>query len=350
MRELTIAGRRIADDAPAYVCAEISHNHLGSLELAREMIRLAAEAGADAVKFQKRGKATYEGLRAAGEVGYADLRQARELSLYELSCLAAYASGRGIAFLCTAFDVESADVLATVGVDAYKIASGDITNTPLLRHVAGLGKPLLVSTGGCTMADVVEAHRVLTEAGAQFSLLHCTSEYPVEPGNVNLALIETYRTLFPETVIGFSSHVHRMSSCVVETAAFVLGASIFEKHLTITPDIGTGEHAFALTPYDLEGLSQALKMMPRILGHSDKEPLPAEAAGILRLGKHLVYSRALKAGDLLSEDALAVVGGGKGLAPNRLALLVGGVLRRDVAAGEDVREGDVVREPACQSA
>ena len=187
----------------------------------------------------------------------------------------------------------------------------------------------------------MDAFDLLDKAGAEFAILHCTSEYPVSPRNVNLRAIERLREVFRDTVIGFSSHVDRMWGPSLEVAAYALGARIIEKHFTITPEINTGEHAFALDGLGLNRLVVALGTASEALGDGQKRLLCAEAAGVLRLGKHLAYSRDLLAGAVLSETHLAVLGGGAGVAPNRLAGFVGGVLTRDVRAGEAAREDDV---------
>lgn len=347
MRELYIANRRIADDAPALVIAECSHNHLGNLELAREMVRLAAEAGADAVKFQKRGKSTYQGLRQIGEIAYADQRDNRELHRLQYRQLSDYAHELGLQFIVTVFDAESVDNLHWANVDAYKLASGDITNPPLLEYVARTGKPLLVSTGGADMQTVRYAAYRLRQVGAQFALLHCTSEYPVDVGNANLRVIDTLRQEFSDPVIGFSSHVHRGQGAGLEAAAYLLGARIFEKHYTITPEIASGEHAFGVTPADLGQLVSTLRSLPLALGDGVKRLLESEQAGVLRLGKHLAYKHDLAKGAVVCEEDLIVIGGGRGLSPLQLSWLIGGRLLRSVSEGEDVEVGDIIRRVEC---
>lgn len=347
MREFRIGERDVGDQSASYLICDISHNHLGHPALCREMVRVAAEAGADAVKLQRRGSSTYSGLRGVGEGEYAALREARELEETIYQDLGEYAHSCGVHFLATAFDPESADMLARVGVDAFKLASGDITNLPLIQYVAKMGKPMILSTGGCQMADVRMAHQALTAAGVPFALLHCTSEYPVSMGNVNLRLIDTYRRAFADTVIGFSSHVHRDCGAALEAAAFALGARIFEKHFTLTPGIGSGEHAFGLDGAGLKELVATLARAKAALGDGQKRIMPGEEMGILRLGKHLTYARTMQPEcAVLQPTDFAVVGGGRGVLPYRLGELVGGRLRRPVQAGEDVQADDILLERA----
>jgi len=352
MRSFTIADRTITDGSPAFVIAELSHNHLGSLALAREMVRLAAEAGADAVKLQRRGPSTYEGLRAAGPelAEYAAMRQAREFDQPQYMALMDYAREQGMAFIATAFDVESLEFLHhDVPVDAIKIASGDITNTPLLEYAAGLRKPLIVSTGGADMDDVRRAHEMLARATrdfTRFALLHCTSEYPAAAENWHLRVVTTLREAFPDTVVGFSSHTHRNNGPVAEILAALLGARVLEKHFTLTPDLG-GEHAFALRPLDLRHLTSSLPNLPLTLGDGTKRVLNAEVAGIERLGKHLAAARDLETGHAIGRGDLAVRAPGlRGMPPHRLEALLGRRLARGLKAHEPINEGDLEGLPA----
>jgi sialic acid synthase len=339
-REFRIRDAIVNDSSDALVLADISHNHLGSYELAREMVRLAAQAGCGGVKFQKRGWSTYAGLRRAGEGDYADLREKRELEAMEYAALSHYAHTLGVHFIVTVFDQESADFTTNLGVDAIKIASGDVTNTPLLEYVAKLGKPMIVSTGGATEEDVNMAFDTLSRVGASFALLHCTSEYPVSGGRVNLRLIDKYRSNYPHTVIGFSSHVHRKAMSMVEQLAYFTGARIFEKHFTITPQINTGEHAFAMTPLEMAELVSAIKVIPAIMGSGEKKILDSEATGILRLGKHLVYARELHRGQFTVAEDFAVEAPGNGVPPNRMPEFVGHRALANFHPGESVAYGD----------
>jgi sialic acid synthase len=340
-REFRIGDTIVNDESDAYIISDLSHNHLGSVELCREMIRLSAEAGVSAVKLQKRGDSTYKGLRKAGEGDYADLREKRELFLEDYWELSDYAHSLNLHFLATAFDQESANFLMhrKTTVDAFKIASGDVTNTPLLEYVAKLGKPMIVSTGGATEEDVFAVPYILEKAGCtNFALLHCTSEYPVKAQNMNLKVIQDWNWNYEDVTVGFSSHVHRGNGPCVELMAYVLGARIFEKHFTITPDIGTGEHAFAMTPVDMSLLCQILKKVPLIMGNGVKGILKDEATGILRLGKHLVYDRDLVIGEY--PLTFSVEAPGNGIPPNQFNVYGHRIMARCVEAGDKVMPED----------
>ena len=215
MRELTIDGRRIADDTDCFVIAEIGHNHQGSVEKAQELFVLAKQCGVDAVKLQKRDNrrlftrelfdSPYDNENSFGAT-YGEHREALELDRAAYAELQACARELGLVFFATAFDEASADLLEELDLPAYKIASGDLRNTPLLRHVASFGKPLIVSTGGATLEDVDRAVDAITALNARLCLLQCTAAYPAIVEELNLGVITTLRERYPELVIGLSDH------------------------------------------------------------------------------------------------------------------------------------------------
>ena len=206
-----IGAHEIGDHTPCYVIAEIGHNHQGSVEKARQLLELATQCGVDAVKLQKRDnrrlytralyESPYDNENSFGAT-YGEHREALELDRAAYVELQACARELGLVFFATAFDEPSADLLAELDVPAYKIASGDLRNTPLLRHVAALGKPLVVSTGGATIEDVDRAVEAVTGAGGTLCLLQCTAAYPAAVEELNLGVITTLRERYPELVIG----------------------------------------------------------------------------------------------------------------------------------------------------
>src|SRR4051794_24306655 len=219
-RRLTIDGFEIHDGGGCYVIAEIGHNHQGDVEKAKELIRAAHECGANAVKLQKRDNRAlfardyferpYENEFSFGRT-YGEHREALELDVGAYRELQVYARELGLTFFATAFDFESADLLAELDLPAYKFASGDLRNTPLLRHVAGFGKPLLISTGGATIEDVERAVDAVAPLNDRICLLQCTAAYPCETQDLNLSVITTLRERFPEYVIGLSDHQNGIS-------------------------------------------------------------------------------------------------------------------------------------------
>ena len=266
MREIVINGRRIAEDTPAYVIAEVGHNHGGKFDTARDLIRMAAHCGADAVKLQKRDNATlyapellnapYENEHSFGKT-YGEHRAALELGMKEYVALRAVAKAEKIDFFATAFDEPSADFLMEVDVPAIKLASGSLTDHALIRHVSTLGKPILLSTGGGTMADIDEAVNVLDAGGASYALLHCTACYPVtDYAELNLLVIQELRRRFPTVLIGWSGHDPGLAMAML---AYAYGARIIEKHFTGNRAWKGTDHAFSLEPKGLMSLCEDLK-------------------------------------------------------------------------------------------
>ncbi len=347
-RELIIDGTRIADDTPSYVIAEIGHNHQGSLERARELMRAAKECGANAVKVQKRDNRAlftrelysmpYDHENSFGAT-YGEHREALELGRRELEELLALSREIGITFLSTAFDPASADLLDQLGFPAFKIASGDVHNTPLLRHVAALGKPLVLSTGGCTLEDVDRAVQTILPINAQLCVLQCTACYPAEVEDLNLQVIATLRDRYPDLVIGLSDHYNGISMALV---AHMLGARVIEKHFTLNHAWKGTDHAFSLMPEGLRKLVRDLQRVPSALGDGVKRRLPGEAKPLEKMGKKLVAARTLAAGHVLGQGDIAVKSPADGgLPPYELERLLGATLIRHLAEDENVTFADV---------
>jgi sialic acid synthase len=337
MRKLEIAGVEINEDAPCYVVAEIGHNHMGSVETAKELFKSAAECGVDAVKLQKRDNRSlftrdyydraYDSEDSYGAT-YGAHREALEFGRDEYEELKRYAGELGVAFFSTAFDFASADFLAELDVPAFKMASGDLTNTPLLRYVAELGKPMIVSTGGGTLDDVRRAYETVTEVNPQVAFLQCTAGYPAAWDELDLRVIDTYRELFPDVVVGFSSHDNGIAMAV---AAYVLGARIVEKHFTLNRAWKGTDHRFSLEPQGLRKMVRDLKRTHAALGDGAKTMYPSEAAPIMKMGKKLVAARDLPAGHVLRREDVALKSPGDGVPPYELERFVGRTLRHAVA-------------------
>jgi len=348
VRELVIDGRRISDDTSCFVIAEIGHNHQGSLERAQELFVAARDCGVDAVKLQKRDNRTlftraqydapYDNENSFGPT-YGAHREALELDAAAYAELAALARELGLVFFATAFDEPSADVLAGLDLPAYKIASGDLRNTPLLRHVAAIGKPMIVSTGGATIEDVDRAVEAVLPINPQVCLLQCTAAYPAAVEELNLQVITTLRERYPELVIGLSDH---QDGIAMSVAAYMLGARVLEKHFTLSHTLKGTDHAFSLMPEGMRKLVRDLKRIPAALGDGVKRPLPSEEAPLRKMGKQLVAARALPAGHELGPgDLVARSPAGDGLPPYELGALVGRVLARPLEADQSVTVSDL---------
>ena len=352
MRELVIGGRRIGDDTGCFVIAEIGHNHQGSVEQARELFALAKQCGVDAVKLQKRDNrglftralydSPYDNENSFGAT-YGEHREALELDRAAYAELRDCADELGLVFFATAFDEASADLLEELDLPAYKIASGDLRNTPLLRHVASFGKPLLVSTGGATIEDVDRAVEAVTAINPRLCLLQCTAAYPAAVEELNLGVITTYRERYPDVVVGLSDHQDGIAMAPV---AYMLGARVIEKHFTLSHTAKGTDHAFSLMPEGMRKLVRDLRRVPVAIGDGVKRPLPSEEKPLQKMGKKLVAARALPAGHVVSDgDLVAKSPADGGLAPYALDELVGRPLTRALAEEEAILPGDV-GEPA----
>ena len=336
-RALRIGDREINESSDCFVIAEIGHNHQGSLEQCIEMFKKAAECGADAVKLQKRDNRSlytrdyynrpYDHENSYGST-YGEHREALEFGRAEYLELKQLADELGVVFMSTAFDVPSADFLAEIDIAAYKIASADLTNTPLLRHVASIGKPVVVSTGAAQMDDVVNAYEVISSINTNIAFCQCTASYPPEWDQIDLKVIETYRQIMPDTVIGFSGHD---SGIAMSVAAYVLGARIVEKHFTLNRAMKGTDQAFSLEPQGMDKLVRDLRRMRVALGDGTKHVYQTESEPATKMGKKLVATADLPAGHVIGEDDVAAKSPGDGLPPTELERLIGRRLRYPVS-------------------
>jgi sialic acid synthase len=347
-RALTIAGRNIGDDSPCYVVAEVGHNHQGDVETAKRLLDAAKECGVDAVKLQKRSNRTlytrefyeqpYDNELSFGRT-YGEHREALELGKDDYRELLRHAADIDVTLFATAFDFESADLLAELDVPAFKFASGDLRNTPLQRHVASFGKPMLLSTGGGTMEDIVRAVDTIVPINEQLCVLQCTAAYPASVEDLNLGVITTLRERFPNQVIGLSDHQNGIAMAVV---AYMLGARVIEKHFTLDHALKGRDHAFSLMPEGMRRLVRDLQRVPAALGDAEKRPLPIEADPLEKMGKKLVAARDLELGHVLATEDLAIRSPADGgLPPYELERLVGRRLRRPVVFEDFVTFDDL---------
>jgi sialic acid synthase len=339
-RSLTIDGREIADHTESYVIAEVGHNHQGDLDQAMHMFDEARRAGAHAVKVQKRDNRNlftheaftkpYENENSFGAT-YGEHREALEFGKTEYEELIAYSRRIGVTFFSTAFDIASADFLAELDMPAFKIASADLRNTPLLRHVASFGKPMILSTGASDLDDVKRAADTVGEINPDFALLQCTAGYPAKWHELDLRVITTFRELFPETVIGLSSHDNGIAMAV---AAHVLGSRIVEKHFTLDRAMKGTDHKFSLEPQGLRKLCRDLGRLHVALGDGRKKVYESEVGPALKMAKKLVAARDLPAGHVLTKADVAMKSPGDGLPPYEFDRVVGRTLKQPVIADE----------------
>ncbi|MBF8299712.1 MAG: N-acetylneuraminate synthase [Acidobacteria bacterium] len=326
---LRIGRHEIGDHTPCYVIAEIGHNHQGSVTKARDLFHEAKLAGANAVKLQKRDNRglytraayskPYDNENSFGAT-YGEHREFLEFGLKEYRELQRYARELEIDFFATAFDTASADFLVALDMPAFKIASGDIRSTPLLRHVAGFGKPIIISTGGALVDDVQRAYDTIMPINPQLGILQCTAGYPAAFEELDLGVIAQYRERFPGAVIGFSGHDNGIAMPV---AAYVLGARIVEKHFTLNRAMKGTDHAFSLEPVGLRKMVRDLERTRQALGDGLKKIHDSEKSPIVKMGKSLVVARDVPAGHVLTEDDIVMKSPGGGIPPYELEKVIG---------------------------
>jgi N-acetylneuraminate synthase/sialic acid synthase len=352
---LKIGTHEIGDATQCYVIAEIGHNHQGSLERARELFREAKLAGAHAVKLQKRhnrGLYTraaydkpYDNENSFGST-YGEHREFLEFEHKEYAELQAYAKELGVDFFATAFDIQSADFLNGLDVPAFKIASGDLKSTPLLQHVARMGKPMIISTGGALIDDVQRAYDTVMPINPQLAILQCTAGYPAAFEELDLRVISTYRERFPGAVIGFSSHDNGIAMPV---AAYMLGARIVEKHFTLNRAMKGTDHAFSLEPVGLRKMVRDLDRTFKAMGDGQKKIYESERAPIVKMGKSLVVARDLPAGHLLTASDIVMKSPGGGIPPYELDKVLGMVTTKALHE-DDFLSFDVLAKKSAQLA
>jgi N,N'-diacetyllegionaminate synthase len=322
-----IAGRRIGAGAPPYVIAEIGNNHGGDVAAAKTLIDAAHGAGADglklqifrAAKFLARSSAYYERF-----VGY-------ELSRVDIAALFEHARGIGAVLFSSVFDAESADILEDCGAPAYKIASGDVTHLPLLRHVAGFGKPIVLSTGGATLAEVETAVETIRQARSDtpLAILHCVSQYPADPNDANLACMAGLRARFA-CPTGYSDHSQGIAVCI---AAAALGAEVIEKHFTLDKTLPGPDHKLSADPQDMAALVAGCRAAQVAVGRAEKAPVePADFIPLIR--RSPTAQVAIPKGTRITPEMIEIKRPGTGLAPADLDRVIGARAARDIAEDE----------------
>jgi len=341
-RELVVDGTRIGDDSDCWVIAEIGHNHQGSVEKCKALFRAAHEAGASAVKLQKRDNRSlytreafdrpYDHENSFGAT-YGAHRESLEFDWDQYQELKQYAKELEVTFFATAFDVASVDFLAELDVPAVKIASGDLKSLYLLEYAAELQKPMMVSTGAATLDDVKRAYDTIMPLNPQLCLLQCTAAYPPEFDQLDLRVIEEFRRIFPDIVIGFSSHDNGIAMAAV---AYTLGARVIEKHFTLNRAMKGTDHAFSLEPTGMRKLVRDLRRARVALGDGEKRLHPNEVGAGVKMGKKIVARHDLHVGQVLEIQDLAMKSPGDGLWPNRLPDVVGRTLLRPLRADDAV--------------
>jgi len=350
MDTLSIAGRRVGPGEPPYIVAEIGANHNGDMALCRALIDAARESGADAVKFQSWSKrsliSTGEFARnaryTAGNGGGPTLEQAVER--YQLSAgahrqIADYCRERGVVFFSSCFSREEVDLLESLDVPAYKIASMDVNHLPLLEYVACTGKPVILSAGMATLGEVERALATLRSHGAgPVALLHCLSIYPCPPEAVHLRTMETWRRAF-DVPVGYSDHT---LGPAISLGAVALGACLIEKHFTLDRALEGWDHAISADPAEMRALVDGCRAVFAALGSSARVVSEAELEKRKTFRRRMVAARAMRSGERLTPADVEFKRPGNGIQPDELAYVVGRALARDVAAEEELAWTDLM--------
>ena len=343
-RGLQIGNYLVSDSSDAFVIAEVGHNHQGSIELCEKFFHSAARAGATAVKLQKRDNKTlytdtfynspYEGPTSFGST-YGQHREFLEFGKKEYVHLQAVAKDLGLIFFATAFDFASADFLLELNVPVIKVASGDLKSAPLIKYLSSFKIPLIISTGGSNIEQIKRAMHDVDPGNV--ALLQCTAAYPADPEEMDLLAIRQFREIFPETVVGLSSHDRGIAFPVV---AYALGARIIEKHFTIDRSMKGTDHSFSLEPTGMEKMVRDLQLTRLALGDGSKKIHERESEPVRKMSKMLVYSRNLKAGSKVSLDDFALKSPREGLDPQKIDEIVGRGLSVDVLKDQITRIED----------
>lgn len=361
--ECSIGGKIVSNNGPVLIIAEAGINHDGKLSQAFDLIDMAADAGADVVKFQLfTARKMYP--RSAGvfktakgeDVDIYKLIEDVELPESWIPELIKKCNERGVGFLCTTCDEESTDILSKYDVDAYKIASSEITHLPLLQYTAQMNKTMIVSEGASTLKEVAEAVETIQSTGNnQIVLMHCTAEYPATLADCNVSLIETYKRLFPNIIIGFSDHTMPVSDAPVQAVRY--GAKVIEKHITLDKNLPGADHCYALEPHELKQLVldirnaekniSLIEECPLIAGKNYKIVEEGELYENKFIHRGIFAIENIKKGEFFTKDNIAVLRPGNsenGLSPKLYNVLLENMVRanRDIADSTPIKWKDIL--------
>ena len=315
-----------------FIIAEAGVNHNGSIEIAKELIDKAKEAGADAVKFQafkadslvskKAEKADYQKLNTSSDESQYEMIKKLELDVDAHKELLDYCNKKCIKFLSSPFDLDSIDLLNNLGLDVFKIPSGEIINLPYLRKIGKLNKDVILSTGMADLGEIEDALKILTENGTErnkISILHCNTEYPTPFNDVNLRAMLTIKNAF-NIKVGYSDHT---TGIEVTIAAVAMGAEIIEKHFTLDRNMEGPDHKASLEPGELKSMVDSIRNIEQTLGDGIKRPSPSELKNKPIARKSLVALKRIEKGSLFTEENVGIKRPGNGISPMRWDEVIG---------------------------
>jgi len=319
---------------PTYFIAEAGLNHNGQIDIAKKMIDVARDAGADAIKFQ-----TYKSENFLSTSSkYFGFFKNVELSFDDFEILKNYADDCGITFLSTPFDFQSADFLEKIGVSAFKVSSSDLTNIPLIEHIAKMDLPMIISTGLGTLDEIDEAVRTCKSAGNEkIAILHCVADYPTNPEETNLDALITMKNKY-QIPIGYSDNGE---STIVDEVAVSLGADIIEKHFTLDKKMEGPDHSFSILPNDMKQLITKFRLIEKIKGNGRKFPNDSEKNNKIAIRKSITCSKFIKNGENLSLENIAIKRPGDGIEPKFWQEVIGKKATRDINKDELIKWDDI---------
>ena len=342
--QITIGNKIIGENNPVFTIAEAGVNHNGSLEIAKQMIAVAKDAGCDAIKFQS--FTTKNLLSNAVSNDVFGMLQGLELSRKSHIILSEYAHKLDIIFLSTPFDEENADMLERLGMPAFKIPSGELTNHPLLEHIARKKKPILLSCGMANMEEITEAVEIIRRENPQLILLQCTTSYPCPFEEANLMVIQSLCHAFG-LLVGYSDHTLGTTAAIV---AITLGARVIEKHFTLDTTLPGPDHKASVEPAQLKELVQRIRETEQCLGQAIKVITPSEITARQQVRKGITAKRAIAQGEIITSEMICMKRPAIGILPAQIDLIIGKKARVDIAEdepivwGENGENGDSARE------
>ncbi|MBU5676665.1 N-acetylneuraminate synthase [Alkaliphilus sp. MSJ-5] len=324
-----------------FIIAEAGVNHNGSIELAKKLIDKASEAGADAVKFQSfkaeklvtknARKAEYQEVTTGKQENQFEMIKKLELDYEKHEELINYCKHKNIMFLSSPFDLQSIDLLNRLGLEIFKIPSGEITNLPYLRKIGSLKKKVILSTGMSTLGDIEKALKILKDCGTtDITVLHCNTEYPTPMNDVNLLAMNIIKDAF-KIEIGYSDHTLGIE---IPIAAVALGATVIEKHFTLDKTMEGPDHRASLEPEELKKMVRCIRNIELALGDGIKKLTESEKKNINIARKSIVAGRDIKKGEVFTETNLAIKRPGDGISPMRWDEVMGKIANRDFREDE----------------
>lgn len=347
---IKIQDKEISQDSPVFVIAEAACNHMCDIELAKKMLIQAKDAGVDAVKFQ-----TYKAERLVCEHAQAywnystgaksQFEYYKNLDKFdrkEYKQLFDYAREIGLIVFSTAFDVDSASMLNDLGMPLFKIASCDLIDRRLIRHIARFRKPMIISTGAGTLEEITEAIAVAFGAGNKnIILMVCTLSYPADNQDANLSRIITFKQHFSELIIGLSDHTLPDKNMIIPSIAAALGAKIIEKHYTLDRNMTGSGHSFSAQPDDFKKMVQNIRLTESVLGEKQIKVYPAEEKAMASARRSLVADRQIKKGEVITGDLIGIKRPAGGLCASLIDKVVGKTALRDIKKDEQIKLEDI---------